>query len=249
MECCCSERDVFDFTDPEHIELTRSKKISRSYQLLQQETDVGSLHVILDPVVRSLDVMNRIRTLVYRVQDEESHRFFVPGCTWWVATLGESHKTNYPDVVHICDQLGIPQSDLIAYFGKRWCYRTEFPFSALSTRKLRCIMFVTVDPISSWSEYGDVSLGPKISKDKKKNTCVKSTTHSTAVARLKNDIYMSSKTLLEKVANSLLLLAAKETALHSTKMPAETNLPRRTTAITPAQMVAEHPRSSYQLPP
>jgi hypothetical protein len=48
----------------------------------------------------------RIQQLVYLVQDDGDNICFKPGCAWWLATLGESANTKFPQAVHFCDQIG-----------------------------------------------------------------------------------------------------------------------------------------------
>jgi hypothetical protein len=100
-----------------------------------------------------LSIKARIGQLVYAVQDDEAHLRFEPGCSWRVSTLGASARKQYPDGVHFCDQIGVSQEDFEFALGKRWL-STEFPFSALKSRKVRCLNFVTVDLINPFSDYG-----------------------------------------------------------------------------------------------
>jgi hypothetical protein len=68
--------------------------------------------------------------------------------------MGESAREQYPDGVHFCEQIGVPQEDFKFALGKKWLLRKDFPFSALKSRKVKCLLFVTVELINPFSDYG-----------------------------------------------------------------------------------------------
>jgi hypothetical protein len=107
-----------------------------------------------------LSIEARIRRLVYQVQDEELHDSFVPGCAWWLASLGEHAKTKFPGVVHLCDQIGVSQVDFKEAFGRLWLMSKKFPFSDLRSRKLGGFNFVTIAPMNPYSDYGTETMSP-----------------------------------------------------------------------------------------
>jgi hypothetical protein len=72
---------------------------------------------------------------------------FKPGCSWWIATLGASAKTQY-DGVHFCEQIGVTEDEFKDALGRKWLTSTEFPFSTLKSRKVGYARFATVDLIN-----------------------------------------------------------------------------------------------------
>jgi hypothetical protein len=85
---------------------------------------------------------------------------FKPGCSWWIATLGASAKTQYPDEVHFCEQIGVTEDEFKYALGRKWLTSTEFSFSALKSRKVGYARFVTADLINPYSDYGSETESP-----------------------------------------------------------------------------------------
>jgi hypothetical protein len=102
----------------------------------------------------------RIQQLVFLVQDNDDNLRCEPGRTWWLATVGKSATTYYPDAVHFCDQIGVSQDDLIEAFGRRWLMSKKFPFSALRYGKIGAFNFVTIELSNPFSDYGSQIQGP-----------------------------------------------------------------------------------------
>ena len=144
--------------------------------------------------VLKVDVMCRLQTLAFGVQNTEQHRMFKPGEIWWVASLGDAWRQQHPEAKHICEQLGISISDMTAAFGKRWTGNEGTPFNLFRTQKLGCVNFVSVDLINEFSDYGSGSFSaPQHNvKDPKCNTVANKKIHSTALGRLEKQISISS---------------------------------------------------------
>ena len=103
-----------------------------------------------------LSIKARIGQLVYAVQDDEAHIRFEPGCCWWISSLGASARKQYPHAVHFCEQIEISQEDFEFALGRKWLST----FSALRSRKVRYLSFVTVDLINHYSDYGSTVESP-----------------------------------------------------------------------------------------
>ena len=148
---------------------------------------------LISLAVLKADIMYRLQTLAFGVQNEERHRMFKPGETWWVSSLGDGWRKQYSQAQHICDQLGIPYSDMILAFGNRWVNTSGAPFNLFRTRKLGNVNFVTVNLIKEFSEYGSVSLAPHYDeKDCRCNSVGNKIFQSTALGRLGKEISISS---------------------------------------------------------
>jgi hypothetical protein len=57
-------------------------------------------------------------------------------------------KTQYPDGVHFCEQIGVTEDEFKDALGRKWLTSTEFPFSTLKSRKVGYARFATVDLIN-----------------------------------------------------------------------------------------------------
>ena len=137
--------------------------------------------------------MCRLQTLAFAVQNEERHRMFKPGETWWISSLGDGWRKHYPEAQHICEQLGISVSDMTLAFGNRWIGNEGTPFNLFRTQKLGNVNFVTVDLINEFSEHGSVSLAPHCDeKDHRCNSVGNKKIHSAALGRLEGEISSSS---------------------------------------------------------
>jgi hypothetical protein len=102
----------------------------------------------------------RLQTLAFGVQDDNQHRMLKPGEIWWVSSLGDDWRQQYPEAQHICELLGIAISEMSAAFGKRWTAIKTTPFNLFRTRKLGNVNFISVELINEFSDYGSVSLAP-----------------------------------------------------------------------------------------
>jgi hypothetical protein len=71
-------------------------------------------------VVLKADIMCRLQTLAFGLQNEQRHHMFKPGETWWVSSLGGGWRKKHSEAQRICEQLGITVSDMILAFDKRW---------------------------------------------------------------------------------------------------------------------------------
>jgi hypothetical protein len=60
-----------------------------------------------------------VQTLAFGIQNEQRHRMFKPGETWWVSSLGDGWRKKCSQAQHICDQLGIAVSDMMLAFGNK----------------------------------------------------------------------------------------------------------------------------------
>jgi hypothetical protein len=153
---------------------------------------------LISLAVLKVDIMYRLQTLAYAVQDEEQHRRFKPGEIWWVSSLPEDGSTmaqpQYPEALHICEQLGITIADMKVAFGKRWATSSKgTPFNLFRTRKLGSLNFVSVVLMNEFSDYGSGSLGPHYNeKNDVSNSIANRRVHSTAVGRLEKQICTSS---------------------------------------------------------
>jgi hypothetical protein len=72
----------------------------------------------------ALSMKARIQQLVFLVQDDDDNICFKPGCAWWLATLGTSANTNFPQAVHFCDQIGVSQDDFKKALGQKYASQT-----------------------------------------------------------------------------------------------------------------------------
>jgi antitoxin component of RelBE/YafQ-DinJ toxin-antitoxin module len=143
--------------------------------------------------VLKADIMYRLQTLAFGVQDDDQHRMFKPGEMWWVSSLGDDWRQKYPEAQHICELLGISISDMSKAFGKRWTGNQSTPFNLFRHRKLGNVNFTTVQMINEFSDYGSGSLAPHYDERKGNyNSVASKQLHSTALRRLEKQICTSS---------------------------------------------------------
>ncbi len=107
-----------------------------------------------------LSIEARIQQLVFQVQDDEENMRFKPGYAWWLATLGKSATTKFPEAVHLCDQIGVSQGVFQKALGQKWLSSSKFPFSDLRSRPVGAFTFVTIELVNPYSDYGSECHSP-----------------------------------------------------------------------------------------
>jgi len=195
--------------------------------------------------VLKADIFYRLQTLAFGVQDEDQHRMLKPGEIWWVSSLGDDWRQQYPEAKHICEQVGIDISDMSAAFGQRWAANKTTPFNLFRTRKLGNVNFISVGLINEFSEYGTVSLAPHYHETNGEcNSVAHKKIHSTALGRLERQVSTSSNLkrlgFIEKAIKQYNQKKSKE----PTKECAITTI-----AVSPASPPAAAIPAAIQIPP
>jgi hypothetical protein len=83
--------------------------------------------ILLAVLKADIMYMYRLQTLAFGVQDDDQHGMFKPGEIWWVSSLGDDWRHQYPEAQHICEQIGISISDMKAAFSKGWTSNNSTP--------------------------------------------------------------------------------------------------------------------------
>jgi hypothetical protein len=194
--------------------------------------------------VLKANILYCLQTLAFRVQTKDQHRMLKPGEIWWVSSLGDDWRKQYPEAQHICEQLGIAISEMSAAFGKRWTASKTSPFNLFRTRKLGSVHFISVELINEFSDYGSDSLAPHYHEtDGKRNSVANKKIHSTALGRLERQVSTSSNLMRMDLIEKANKQYSRKIFKEPTKEPAIT-----TVAVSPASPAAAIP-AAIRIPP